>query len=87
MLIEARRTPLEVILCLRAFDCDGVLIDRLVYLDTEKKVAKQYLLDADASSTREITVGRFYFVANDDDEEQLLQKLLPKDLCWRIVRT
>jgi len=86
MRIEARNVPVEVILCLRASDPRGVSIDRLVYLDTDTNTAKQYLLQGDHSVLKDVVVGSFHFLAESEEDVDMLKRVLPEELHSKIVR-
>ena len=87
MIIQARDTPLEVLLAIRAFAKDGTLIPRVVYLDTEELAAKQLVLSSDKILFKTVEVSRFCFTATTTALVQRLQDFLPEELHNRIVAT
>jgi hypothetical protein len=85
MIIHARTAPIELILYVHVWDSSGTLVDRVVYLDTDRMVARQYVRNTDESSFEEIEVSRFEFRANHQLTEQMLRELLPEELQDKIV--
>lgn len=85
MLIEAVKSPLEVLLALQVFDNDGKQIPRVVCLDTDKLEAKQLLVAGGKLVFKYVKASRFCFVAQTSVTADSLRSFLSEELHDRIV--
>lgn len=85
MIIHARTAPIELIFYVHVWDSLGRALQRVVYLDTDRMVARQYVRNVAESLVEEIEVSRFEFRANHLLTEQMLRELLPAELQDKIV--
>ena len=90
MIIQAHQSPLDLILALHVMDENGHEVPRVVYLDTENMIAKQYLRVSKGDSIvslKEIPVQSFEFHTTLTVTEEQLRTLLPQELHNKIVCT
>jgi hypothetical protein len=90
MVIQAHKSPLELILALHVRDKDGNLLPRIVYLDTDNMVAKQYrrvCIDNSFVELNEVEISEFAFHTTALVTESTLRSLLPSELHYKIVVT
>jgi hypothetical protein len=87
MLIELRTATLEIILSLRVYDTEHVLIPRVVAIDTESKMAKQCFTKDGKVLFKKLPFSTFEFSATPPILVQDLLDALPVELHDHVVST